>query len=58
MPIKQSLAVGLSLLFNMVIAVIFVTAYPIMMQVTNVSAQTYIIGFAILCAVLCFIFDR
>ena len=47
MPVKQSLAVGLSLIFNFVVAVIFITAYPIMMQVTSVSPQAYIIGFAI-----------
>lgn len=48
MPIKQSLAVGLSLIFNMLSAVIFITVYPIMMQVTPVSPQTYIIAFVVL----------
>lgn len=47
MPIKQSLAVGFSLMFNIAMAVIFVTVYPILMQISNVSPQTYIIVFAI-----------
>ena len=58
MPVKQSLAVGLSLLFNMLVAVIFITGFPILMQISNVSVQAYIFGFAILCAFLCFVFDR
>ena len=58
MPIKQSLAVGLSLIFNMLSAVIFITVYPIMMQVTPVSPQTYIIAFVVLWALVGFIIDR
>lgn len=58
MPVKQSLAVGLSLIFNMLSAVIFITAYPILMQVSSLSSQAYIIAFAILWAIISFIFDR
>ena len=58
MPVKQSLAVGLSLLFNFVIAIIFVAGYLFAAQIITISSQTYILGFAIFALIGCFIFDK
>lgn len=58
MPVKQSLAVGLSLLFNFVVAIIFVAGYLFAAQIVTISAQTYIVGFAIFSIIGCFVFDR
>lgn len=58
MPVKQSLAVGISLLFNFAIAIIFVAGYLFAAQVITISAQTYILGFVIVMLIGCFIFDR
>ncbi len=58
MPVKQSLAVGLSLLFNFLFAIIFVAGYLFAAQIITITAQTYIIGFAVFSLIVCFIFDR
>ncbi len=58
MPVKQSLAVGISLLFNFVIAIIFVAGYLFAAQVITISGQTYIFAFVLICAIGSYIFDR
>lgn len=58
MPVKQSMAVGLTILFNFVNTIIFVTAFPIMIQVMTISIETYTLAFVVFWAILVFIFDR
>lgn len=58
MPVKQSIAVGLTILFNFVNVIIFVTAFPIMIQVMTISIETYTLAFVVFWAIIVFIFDR
>ena len=58
MPVKQNLAVGLSLLFNFVFAVLFIVGFILLSQAVAISFQIYILGFVIFCAVIGLVFNR